>query len=191
VEVATVGDIVNLHGRTVPLGDDLEFISDMARFSESLLTEKAIRKKYRLADDVWEKLADDDNLVRAIEAESVRRVRDGSAKKEKAQKLVVAAPDVLSGILLDENANARHRIDSCKVLNDFASNGPGDTAPASDRFIISIVLSADGVPHTEHYNKSIAVDVNDTGPHDVDTTQGVIAALTAKKSTEGGNGDAL
>ena len=31
--------------------------------------------------------------------------------------------------------SARHRIDSCKVLNDFAANGP-DGVPAADRFII-------------------------------------------------------
>ena len=188
-----MGDIVNLRGRPVPLEDDIEFISDMARFSESILSEKAIRKKYRLADDIWEKLADDDNLVRAIEAESVRRVRDGSAKKEKAQKLVVAAPDVLSGILLDENANARHRIDSCKVLNDFASNGPAGS-PASERFVIRIDLTAGG-GDVLHFDKSIAIDAGDIDPYhpdDADVTStpwGMFAAIpTRKKDDDGGQG---
>ena len=65
-----MGEIVNLHGLSVGLENDLEFVSDLARFRENLLDEKAIRKKYRLANDVWEKLADDDALIRAVEAES-------------------------------------------------------------------------------------------------------------------------
>jgi hypothetical protein len=182
-----VGDIVNLRGRPVPLEDDIEFISDMARFSESILSEKAIRKKYRLADDIWEKLADDDNLVRAIEAESVRRVRDGSAKKEKAQKLVVAAPDVLSGILLDENANARHRIDSCKVLNDFASNGP-ETAAAETRFVIQINMGSD----TLIFDKSVKPNPNDIDPNDIGTApQGPFKVIAARGPTEDGDGESV
>ena len=108
----------------------------------------------------------------------------------------MAAPDVLSDILLDNTANARHRIDSCKVLNDFASNGPsGDTAP-TDRFIISIILNSDGSgsePAALHFNKSIRplspgeVDPDDSSPDDT----GMIAAIAAKKNEGGGNGDAI
>jgi hypothetical protein len=182
-----VGDIVNLRGRPVPLEDDLEFISDMARFSESILSEKAIRKKYRLADDVWEKLADDDNLVRAIEAESVRRIRDGSAKREKSQLLVVRAPDVLSDILLDNTANARHRIDSCKVLNDFAAPGP-QGAPPTERFLIQINLGAD----TLTFNKSIRpLEPGEIDPDDSSPDTGMIAAITTKKPQENGGGESL
>jgi hypothetical protein len=185
-----MGDVVDL--KLAPLIDNQDFISDMCRFQEGIVTEKAIRKKYRFDEAAWEKL-NDDELVRAIEAESVRRIRDGSAKREKSQKLVVAAPDVLSGILLDNTANARHRIDSCKVLNDFC-NGPGDTTLASDRFIINIVLNSDnsgGEPAALHFNKSIRplepgeIDPDDSSP---DTAQGVIAALAAKKTTENGGG---
>jgi hypothetical protein len=54
-----MADIVELHGRSAPTKDDLEFISDMARFSESILTETAIRKKYRMFDDtVWHRSGD-------------------------------------------------------------------------------------------------------------------------------------
>jgi hypothetical protein len=156
-----MADIVDLKSRPAPTKDDLEFISDMARFSEQVLSEQAIRKKYRMFDDAaWQKLGADDDLVRAIEAESVRRIRDGSAKREKAQKLVVAAPDVLSGILLDNTANARHRIDSAKELNNFAAPLAGQGAPMADRFIIQINLGAD----TLTFNKSIAIDPNDREP---------------------------
>jgi hypothetical protein len=117
--------------------------------------------------------------VAAIELEKTRRVRDGSAKREKAQKLVVQAPDVLSGILMDNSANARHRIDSAKVLNDFAANGP-EGIPAADRFQITIVLDSDT---TLKFDKSRAVDANDIDPYN-DT--GVIAAIAAKKDDGGG-----
>ena len=69
---------------------------DCARFREGLLEEKAIRKKYRFDEAAWEALGNDE-MVRAVEEEFVRRISDGSSKREKAQKLVVAAPDVLWG----------------------------------------------------------------------------------------------
>jgi hypothetical protein len=186
--MAIMGGVVSF---PILLDSDLgrELIVDCARFRENLLDEKAIRKKYRFDEATWLALGNDDELIRKIEAESVRRIRDGSAKREKAQKLVVSAPDVLSDILLDNTANARHRIDSCKVLNDFC-NGPGDTAPASDRFLIQINLGAD----TLTFNKSIRplepgeIDPDDSGP-DIDT--GVVAAIAAKKSQGGGNGEPI
>ena len=47
-----MGDVVNL--KPASLVEDHNFIVDLARFRENLLDEKAIRKKYRLANDVWE-----------------------------------------------------------------------------------------------------------------------------------------
>ena len=187
-----MGDVIELQDRQ--LIENQELIADLCRFRENLLTEKFIRRKYRLDNATWERLGSDEGnaLVEKVEEESARRIRDGSAKREKAQKLVVAAPDVLSGILLDNSANARHRIDSCKVLNDFC-NGPGDTAPAADRFIISIVLNADNSgsePATLTFNKSIRplepgeVDPDDSGP-DIDTS--VVAAIASKKTESGGD----
>ena len=86
-----MGDIVDL--KPVSLIENHEFISDMCRFSENILSENAIRKKYRMFDDtVWQQAGDDDELVRAIEAEKLRRVRDGSVKREKSQLLVIRAP---------------------------------------------------------------------------------------------------
>ena len=182
-----MGEVVSF---PILLDSDLgrQLIVDCARFRENLLDEKSIRKKYRLTDDVWEKLAEDDALIRAIEDETLRRIRDGSAKREKAQVLVTRAPDVLSGILLDNSANARHRIDSAKTLNDFAANGP-QGAPASDRFSIVINLGSDCI---ERYDKSIAVDVNDIDPNHLDDTpQGLLPIIAAKKSQDGGDGNAI
>ena len=165
-----------------------ELIVDLARYRENLVDERQIRKKYRLADEVWEKLGDDDELIRKVEEESVRRIRDGSALREKSQKLVVAAPDVLSGILLDDTASPKHRIDSAKVLNDFAANGPGQGAPASDRFIIQINLGSDVLK----FDKSIEINPNDIDPNDTGSApQGPWPVIAAKKPTESGGGQPL
>lgn len=163
-----------------------QLVVDCARFREGILDEKAIRKKYRFDEAAWEALGNDE-MVRAIEEESVRRIRDGSSKREKAQLLVVKAPDVLGGIMNSTDANDRHRIDACKTLNDFATNGPGQGAPASDRFIITINLGAD---HIERYSKSLKSDVNDVDPF-IDVDAGVIAAIANKKLPDGGNGEPI
>jgi hypothetical protein len=121
---------------------DSEFVSDLARYSEKLLTEKFIRRKYNLTDDAWETLADNDELVEAIETEKLRRIRNGSAKREKAQQLITKGPDILDKILSDESANPRHRVDAVKALDAIAEPGPQAT-PAMDRFIITIDLGED------------------------------------------------
>jgi hypothetical protein len=159
--LATMGDVVDL--QTARLENDAEFVADLCRFSERILTETQVRKKWRLPDDVWEKLGSNDVLVEKIELEKVRRIRDGSSKREKAQLLVVQAPDVAAAILMDPGANPRHRLDSAKILDDFATGGPAAAAAASDRFIIQINLGTDvdGKPVVENYDKSIAIDVND------------------------------
>jgi hypothetical protein len=166
-ETAIMGDVVDLKGLPAHLENDLEFIADCCRFAEKLLTEAQVRKKYRLPDDVWEKLGDDDKLVEKIEAEKIRRIRDGSSKRERAQMLVVRAPDVLAGILGDPDANPRHRIDSAKALDDFAANGPA-AAPTGDRFQITINLGTDldGKPVIESYDKSISINANDDNTSD-------------------------
>ena len=130
----------------IVLDSDLgrELIVDCARFREGLLDEKAIRKKYRFDEAAWEALGNDE-MVRAVEEESVRRVRDGSVRKEKSQKLMVSAPDVLGAIMNSgSDVSPRHKIDSAKVLNDFASNGPAGT-PGADatRFLIQINLGSE------------------------------------------------
>src|SRR5262245_49471262 len=120
-----------------------ELVSDLARFSESVLTEQQVRKKHHLlGDEAWERMGTDDLLVEMVEAEKVRRIRNGAAKREKARLHVVAAPDVLSGILMDPKANPRHRIDSAKALDSLAGFAP-EAVHNEDRVVIRIDLSAD------------------------------------------------
>ena len=175
-----MGEIVDL--KLASLIDNQEFISDMCRFQEGIVTEKAIRKKYRMAESSWEALALDDELVRAIEAESVRRIRDGSSKREKAQALIVKGPDILDSIASDVSASPRHRVDAIKVLDTFAANGP-QGVPAADRFLIQINLGSDSLV----FNKSIRpLEPGEIDPDDIDTTP-TIAATANKKDDGGGN----
>jgi hypothetical protein len=179
-----MGEVVDLHGQPAQLEDDLEFISDLARYAEGLFSEQDVKKKHHLSADTWERLGNNEVLIEKIEAEKVRRTRNGSAKREKAQQLVVQAPDVLGGIMLDANASPKHRIDSAKALDAFAANGP-EAAPASDRFVITINLGSDVLK----FDKSIAPDPNDVDPHHIDDTpQGLLAVIAMNKpgSDDGG-----
>src|SRR5262245_50662983 len=169
-----------------PLIENHDFITDCARYAESLLTEKEVKKKHHFDAATWERLGENDALVEAIEAEKLRRIRNGQAKREKSQVLVTKAPDVLSGIMLDASASPKHRIGSAKVLDQFAANGP-QSVPAGDRFIITINLGTDdsGAEVVEHYNKSIAINADDVDPNDA----GAVAAITTtKKDDDGGQG---
>ena len=122
---------------------DTQFVEDMARYAEGNLSEKFVRRKYAsLTDDVWERLGNDNSLVSAIEFERERRVRNGSAKRERAQKHIVKGPDVLEKIMSDESQNSRHRVDAVKALDAIADPGP-QAAPAADKYIIHIDLTAD------------------------------------------------
>ena len=181
-----MGEVVDLHGQPAGLEDDLEFVSDLARYAEGLFSEQDVKKKHHLSADTWERLGNNEVLIEKIEAEKVRRIRNGSAKREKAQQLVVQAPDVLGGIMLDASASPKHRIDSAKALDAFAANGP-EAAPASDRFQITINLGSDVL----HFDKSIAIDANDVDPfNDTDTTpQGLLAAIAANKRKDDGGGE--
>lgn len=174
-----MGDVVNI--KPVRLEENFEFVQDCCRFQEGILTEANMKLKYRFADSIWEKLGDNTALLEAVEEEKIRRIRTGQQKREKAQLLVVQAPDVVAGIMLDNAANPRHRIDSAKVLNDFAANGPA-AAPAADRFQIIINLNGD----VERFDKSRLPDANDIDPfNDVGTLpQGVIAAIATKKKDD-------
>jgi hypothetical protein len=155
-----MGDVVNF---PIPLNEERrrEFVSDMAQFADGTLEEKFLRRKYRLDDATWEHLGSDDSLVEEIENEKLRRIRTGESARQKAQKHFVDAPDVYFGILKDERANPKHRLEAGKELRVTAANGP-EAVPDSDRFQITIVLSADGTDHVEHYDKAITIDTDPT-----------------------------
>jgi hypothetical protein len=181
-----MGEVVDLHGQPAGLEDDLEFVSDLARFAEGLFSEQDVKKKHHLSADTWERLGNNETLIEKIEAEKVRRIRNGASAREKAQQLFVTAPGVLGNILHDDGASPRHRIESAKELRVIAATGP-EAAPAADRFQITINLGSDVL----HFDKSIAIDANDVDPfNDTDTTpQGLLAAIAANKRKDDGGGE--
>ena len=182
-----MGDVVDRRGQSLFLQDNHDFVSDCARYGEGLLSEEAVRRKYCFDDGAWRKLGDNEALIEAIEAEKIRRVRDGSAARERAQQLFATAPSVLGDILHDDSASPRHRIESARELRQIAANGP-EAAPAADRFVITINLGAEVL----HFDKSIAIDANDVDPNDTDTApQELPAIVAANQRKDDGGGDPL
>jgi hypothetical protein len=188
-----MGDAANLPELT----NDRDFIADCARFAEGLLTEKQIKKKYRFDSETWEHLGSDDTLIEMIELEKTRRIRDGSTARERAQVLFAETPTVLGSILHDDDASARHRIESARELRQIAANGP-EAAPAAaaDKFLIQINLGGgkilrypqsvddDKRDKISKPNESKLIDVN---PNDDSNTALVewLPVLPTKKEDDG------
>jgi hypothetical protein len=189
-----MGDIVNI--KPIRLEENQDFVRDCCRFQEGLLTEARMKMKYGFADGVWEKLGDNTALLEAVEDETLRRTRDGSTKREKSQQLIIKAPNILDSIATDPANSPRHRVDALKTLDSFAGGGQ-ESAPAADRFVISINLTGDsGTPHILNFSKSLEPNAGDIDPYNDDlntniaTPWGLVASISTKKD-DGGNGNAL
>jgi len=124
------------------LHTNFEFLNDCCRYSENLLSQQDVRKKWKLSDEDWERAGSDDKLAQAIEETKIQRIRSGATKRERAQQHITRGPTVLASIMDDPNANPRHRVDSVKALDALADPGPQPALPA-EKFIITIDLSGD------------------------------------------------
>ena len=142
--LATPGTVV-LRDLTVALESETgkSFISDCARNTEGLLSDLEIRTRYGLSDKDWVGLAENGRLLSAVRTERDRRITSGEATREAAQWHFAKAPDVLGGILMDEQVSPRHRIEAAKELRQAAGNNPDGTAGPTGKFIINIDLGAD------------------------------------------------
>ena len=177
-------------GDTKSLLDNHEFIVSLARYAEGQegYTEAAVRKRFRLPDDVWTGLGNDDELVSAIAEEKAKRVRNGACARERAQQIFATAPDVLGKILNDDSASPRHRIEASKELRTVAANSP-EAAPASDeRFQITIVLSADEKIHIDKAIGKVDAHAGEIIDH---APQDLLPIIAANKRTDDGNGEPL
>ena len=152
-----------------------------------MYSEADVKKKYRFDDTTWKKLGEDDALIEAIELERTRRIRNGAAKREKAQQLVVKAPDILDSIMSDTSVSPKHRIDSAKVLDAFTGNA-AETTMASERFVITINLGED---YKLKFDKSITPVANDKDVEIIDNNTGVLAAVAASKREDNGGGEPI
>ena len=160
--------------------ENYEFVADCARYAENLISEAAVRKKYGFSEKTWENLGKDDALVERIEEEKLQRIRNGSAKREKAQQLIVKGPDVLDSIIMDAKANARHKVDAIKTLDALAANGP-QAAQEEDRVIVTINLGSDVL----RFDKAVKPTPADTNT--LDATPGLPGfMIAARKDDRGG-----
>src|SRR6266550_902953 len=78
------------------------FIADCSRHTEGLLCDDEIKAKWQLSAEYWRGLANNTPLLQAVRAERDRRIANGDAAREAAQRHLAKAPDVLGGILTDE-----------------------------------------------------------------------------------------
>jgi hypothetical protein len=152
------GSVV-LRGIEIDLDSDIGcgFVTDCARFCEGPLAEDQIKTKYKLTDTDWERLAENEPLVQAVQREKERRIANGAAAREKAQHLFLTTPDVLNGIIHDANLSPRHRVDACRELRAVATSGSESTPATGDQFIIRIDLTAGGGEVLE-FNKALAIE---------------------------------
>ena len=62
-----MGEIVDLHGRSIPIEDD-ELIENLARFADGTLTEAAVKARHHLSNEDWAAMGESDKLVELVEA---------------------------------------------------------------------------------------------------------------------------
>jgi hypothetical protein len=156
--VFAMSNVVNMNGLPIDAEQRHDFVCDMARYADGILTEQQVRRKWRLfTDEMFEALGHNEPLIEEIETVKLERIRSGTTKRERAQMLVTEAPAILSGLLLDPAVSPRYRIDSAKALDDFATGGPAAAAAGGDRFVITINLGGE----EKTYNKAINVTPND------------------------------
>lgn len=137
-----MGDIVELKQKLPDETDD-RFIEDLTRYTEKVLDQQDVKSRHKLSDADLEKLASNDKIIAAVRECRLRRRHSGAAKREKAQIHVEAAPDILNTIMTDPAQSARQRIESAKVLDQFAAEKSAEAADR-ERFIIHIDLSGGG-----------------------------------------------
>jgi hypothetical protein len=187
-------DMVNLPAELI---NNREFLEDCARFSEQILTQAQIVKKYRLDAETLDRLGSDDALVEAIERVKVHRLRSGQCMRERAQVLVATAPQRL-GEILNSGGSPRHVIESAKILQQFAA-GPEATAAAPvERFVIQINMG-NGEVVTYDSPKTIEPNASSSLKTGYNTTENTVDQLStelipfvvAKKKDSGNGGDFL
>jgi hypothetical protein len=141
-------DGVILRRVPVALASDVggAFISDCARHIERLLTDDEIKDKWELSEEDWAGLADNAPLLQAVRAERERRICNGDAAKEAAQRHFAKAPTVLGDILTNELVSPRHRIEAARELRQAAAGGETQDSASQEKFIIQINLGGGEKP---------------------------------------------
>src|SRR5215831_7408589 len=122
---------------------DDNFIADCCRFSEGVLSEAAVKYRWRrvVSETDCLTMGSNDDLVDAIEREKIRRTRSGQTAREKAQLHATKAPDILDRIMTDESISPRHKIEASREIRAIAATGTENVT--FEKFIIKIDLTGD------------------------------------------------
>ena len=133
---------VRLRGVSVLLDTDVgqAFVVDCCRHTEGSLSDSEIKSKWALSGEDWAGLAANTPLLGAVRAERERRIINGAAAREAAQRYFAKAPTVLSDILTDEQVSPRHRIEAARELRQVAGDRPDAASGADEKIIIKINL---------------------------------------------------
>jgi hypothetical protein len=158
-----MSETIILNGIEVELGSDAAraFVADATRAAESVIDDQTLMEKYELSSEQLQVIANTKAVGRAIRNEREHRLRSGIATRELASKSYFKVPTVLDSILMSEQSNPRAKIESARELRVISTpENQANPAAQSERFIIQINLGSD----VEIYNKSIAIDANDSPP---------------------------
>jgi hypothetical protein len=152
-----MSETIVLRGVQVELDSDLgrAFITDATRAAESVTDDRALIEKYELSTEELQAIANTKAVGREIRNEREHRLRSGIATRELAARSYFKAPTVLDSILMNEQANARHRIESARELRVIATpENQSNPVAQSEKFIIRIDLTAGG-GGVEYFEKEI------------------------------------
>ncbi len=140
-----ITSLVVLRGETISLDTEIgrAFISDCARFTEGVLAETDVKRKWGLSDEAWQGLEQNAAVLEAVKRERERRVMDGVAAAEAARWQFVKAPSVLGVILSSDEVSPRHRIEAARELRAIASADGGADRQSGEKFTVVINLGAD------------------------------------------------
>jgi len=138
-------ETVTLRGIEVSLTSDVggAFITDLSRNKERLFSDQQVCEKYDITPDDWTAITQSKAVRLAVSAEHERRMLNNDASREAAAKQFTKAPEILGGILENERASPRHRIEAAKELRATAHVGDEKAGDVPDRVVIEINLGAD------------------------------------------------
>jgi hypothetical protein len=141
--MATDGS-VTLRGARVALITDTaqEFVRDLARHVEGIFPDDELKTKYAITEAELSSLATNPALLDAVRAERDRRIFDGEAAREAAQRHFATAPLVLSRILNNEEIAPRVRVEAARELRQAAGNSDKPDGPKK-KFIINIRIGGE------------------------------------------------
>ena len=97
-------------------------------------------KKWKLTDEQWEQIENDEGFLLLLNLEIGRRLFSGAAVTEQAQVELAGIPKILSALVKNPMGSTANQISAAKLLKEFAASGPQTGTAAGERFSITILL---------------------------------------------------